>query len=128
MMGNWSGWGWGMGFGWIFMIFFWALIVLGVVALAKWLFSAGGTVGSGGFSKTPPEILKERYARGEINREQYERMRRDLESAWCSRRAFRLPRRQAGGRLPKANSSPSAAARSSPAMPCQRPSIDASAV
>ena len=81
MMGNWGGWGWGMGFGGIFMILFWALIILGVVALAKWLLSAGDS--RGGFrgpGKSALDILKERYARGEINREQYEQMRRDLES------------------------------------------------
>ena len=81
MMGDWGGWGWGMGFGWIFMMLFWVLIVLGVVVLAKWLFSAGGSGGrSGGSGKSALDILKERYARGEINREQYEQMRRDLES------------------------------------------------
>jgi putative membrane protein len=79
-MGDWGGWGWGPGFGWIFMILFWALIILGIVALAKWLFSVGGLSGSGGSGKAPLDIAKERYARGEINREQYEQMRRDLES------------------------------------------------
>lgn len=80
MMGDWGGWGWGwgMGFGWIFMILFWALVILGIVALAKWVFSAGSSSsGSGGRAL---DVLKERYARGEINREQYEQMRRDLES------------------------------------------------
>jgi putative membrane protein len=77
MMGDWGGWGWGMGFGGIFMILFWVLIVLGIVALVKWLSSAGGSGRSG---KSALEILKERYAKGEINREQYEQMRRDLES------------------------------------------------
>jgi len=76
MMGDWGGWGWGMGFGWIFMVLFWALIILGIVALARWLFVAGGSGRSG---QRPLDILKERYARGEINREQYEQMRRDLE-------------------------------------------------
>ncbi|OGA72168.1 MAG: electron transporter RnfE [Betaproteobacteria bacterium RIFCSPLOWO2_12_FULL_65_14] len=75
MMGDWGGWG--MGFGWIFMILFWALVILGILALARWLFSPGGSGGSG---RTPLDILKERYARGEIDREQYEQMRRDLES------------------------------------------------
>jgi putative membrane protein len=75
MMGDWGGWG--MGFGWIFMILFWALVILGVVALAKWLFFADG---AGGAGKSALDILKARYARGEINREQYEQMRRDLES------------------------------------------------
>ena len=77
MMGDWSGWGWGMGFGWIFMILFWAVVILGIVALGKWLFSVGG--GRGGSGKSALNILEERYARGEIGREQYEQMRRDLE-------------------------------------------------
>jgi putative membrane protein len=78
MAGDWGGWGgWGMGFGWIFMILLWALVILGVVALAKWLFAAGSSDGAG---KSALDILKERYARGEIGREQYEQMRRDLES------------------------------------------------
>jgi putative membrane protein len=77
MMGGGAGWGWGLGFGWIFMILFWGLIILGIVALAKWLFSSAGSGASG---KGTLEILKERYARGEITREQYEQMRKDLET------------------------------------------------
>jgi putative membrane protein len=56
------------------MILFWVLIALGIVALVKWLFSAGGS------GKSALDILKERYAKGEIDREQYEQMRRDLGS------------------------------------------------
>ncbi len=78
MMGDWGGWGWGPGFGWIFMILFWAMIILGIVALAKWLLSAGSPGSSA--SQQPLDILKQRYARGEITRDQYEQMRRDLES------------------------------------------------
>jgi putative membrane protein len=77
MMGDWGGWGWGMGFGWIFMILFWALVILGIVALARWIFFTGS---AGGAGRQPLDILKERYARGEITRDQYEQMRRDLES------------------------------------------------
>jgi putative membrane protein len=76
--GGWGGWGWGMGFGWIFMILFWALVIFGVVALAKWIFPTGTSARGAG--KPPLDILKERYARGEITRDQYEQMRRDLES------------------------------------------------
>jgi putative membrane protein len=74
MMGNWGGWG--MGFGGIFMLLFWALIVLGIVALAKWIFPSSG--GWGRSSSRPLDILRERYARGEISREEYEHMRREL--------------------------------------------------
>ncbi len=73
MMGDWGGgWGGGMGVGWIFMILFWALIILGVVALAKWLFTAGAP----GAGRRPLDILRERYARGDITRDQYQQMRR----------------------------------------------------
>ena len=72
-MGDWSGWG--MAFGGIFMILFWGLVVLAIVALAKWLFSGRA---SDRASERPLDILRERYARGEISREQYERMRQEL--------------------------------------------------
>lgn len=67
---------WGPGFGWIFVIPFWVLVTLGIVALVKWLSSTR----DGGSIRRPLDILQERYARGEINREQYEQMRRDLEA------------------------------------------------
>ena len=57
------------------MIVFWALIVLGIVALAGWFFASGGPAGS---SQRPLDILRERYARGEITRQEYEQMREDV--------------------------------------------------
>lgn len=74
MMGG-MGW-WGSGMGGIFMILWWGLIIVGLVALVKWLLSVP--------QHNRPErdaldILKERYARGEIDREEYEATRRDLE-------------------------------------------------
>ncbi len=76
--GEW-GMGYGMGFGWIFMVLFWALVIFGIVVLAKWLFSTGGSGAFRGSGKSALDILKERYAKGEISRDQYEQMRRDLE-------------------------------------------------
>jgi putative membrane protein len=76
MMEDW-GWHWGMGFGWVFGILFWVLLFLGVAALAKLLFRGGGWPGP---ARRPLDILKQRYARGEITREQYEQMRCDIES------------------------------------------------
>jgi len=73
MMDNMS-W-WGLGFGWVFMILFWGLVIVGVVALIKWLAGASSIARD----KTPHDILKERYARGEINREEFEQKRADLE-------------------------------------------------
>ena len=79
-MGNMDGLGWwGPGFGWVFMLLFWLLIILGAAALIKWLVSQSrGT--DQPREKTPLEILRARYARGEIGKEEYELKRRDLES------------------------------------------------
>ncbi|MCL4472265.1 MAG: SHOCT domain-containing protein [Sulfuricella sp.] len=77
MMGWTDGYGW-MGLGWIFMALFWVLIILGIVALLRWL-GMGGNGSRDVPRKTPLEILQERYARGEIEREEYEQKRRDLE-------------------------------------------------
>ncbi len=70
-----SGWGIAMG---IAMLLFWGLIIAGGVALVVWLIRQAGATPSGGGSR-PLDILQERYAKGEITREQYEQMRRDLE-------------------------------------------------
>lgn len=69
--------GWGMGLGWIFMVLVWGLIIVGIVALVKWLMTQT-SVGQRPPNKTAMEILQGRYARGEINREEYEQKRRDL--------------------------------------------------
>ena len=69
--------GWGMGFGGIGMILFWVFIIAGIVVLTKYL--ADGPRGSDPpREKSPLDVLKERYARGEIDREEFERKRRDL--------------------------------------------------
>ena len=72
--------GWGMGwFGGIFMIVFWILILVGLVFAIRWLVQATGKKGdSGPRGSRAMEILKERYARGEIDKAQFEAMKRDL--------------------------------------------------
>jgi len=67
-----NGWQWGMGFGWPFMIFFWVLIILGIVYIIKMI------AGAAKKDETPLEILKRRYARGEITKDEYDRMKDDL--------------------------------------------------
>lgn len=69
---------WGMGFGWVFMLLFWVLVVVGIAALIKWLIGTprGGDTPP---SKTARQVLEERYARGEIDREEFEQKKRDLE-------------------------------------------------
>lgn len=73
--------GMGYGLGWIFMLLFWGLLIVGIVALVKWLFSSSQ---SSSALPQPPrrtalDILKERYARGEIDTEEYEQRKRTLE-------------------------------------------------
>jgi putative membrane protein len=82
-MNDMMGWGtWMVPWGWI-------IIVVLVVIL---FFALGGRAGqrpsgSGGSSagekwdaETPMDILKKRYARGEISREDFEQMKKDLSS------------------------------------------------
>ncbi|HKK27791.1 MAG TPA: SHOCT domain-containing protein [Gemmatimonadota bacterium] len=76
MMGGW-GWGWGI----LGMLLWLALIVLVVVLVWRLLRRGGGEDGGarparGG--ETPLDILERRYARGEIDREEFQRMKRDL--------------------------------------------------
>lgn len=72
--GNGPGWG-----GWLLMIFgtvaLWALVVVAVVAFARGLREDGLRRGPG--EVDPRRLLDERFARGEINAEEY-RERRDL--------------------------------------------------
>ena len=69
-----NAWG-GMWMGWLFWIVILGLITWGVVSLIK---SASRPSGGGSNGETPLEILKKRYARGEISREEFERMKKDL--------------------------------------------------
>jgi len=68
------GWGW-IGLGLVHMVFFWGLVILIVAALVKWL-AGGGAPPLG--PESAMEILKKRYAKGDITREEYERMKREL--------------------------------------------------
>lgn len=72
-----DGHGWWMGGGmWLLSALFWMLIIAGVVLIVKWAMTRKG---EGSFSESPLDILKKRYARGEIDRETFERMKRDIE-------------------------------------------------
>ncbi len=76
-MGAW-GWG-GMILGPIMMIVFIAVAVVVVVLLVRWLGGPGhGGALHGPPGKTPLDILKERFAKGEIDKEEFEDRRRVL--------------------------------------------------
>jgi putative membrane protein len=73
MMGH--GYGFGFGIPGIGMWIVWILLIVAIVWVVK-LLSDRNTLRSGG--KSALEILQERYARGEIHRDEYESKRRDL--------------------------------------------------
>lgn len=65
------GWdGWHMGWMWI-----WWALGLAVVIAAVWLVARGGAQASG---ESAEQILKRRYASGDIDREEYERKLEDM--------------------------------------------------
>lgn len=63
-------------FGSIFMFLFWIMIILAVIYFAKGIF--GRNEPRQHKEETAEEILKKRYARGELDKEDFERMRREL--------------------------------------------------
>ena len=74
--------GYGMFFGPLFMILILAATVAAIVFLVRWL--SGAQQGFGTASLTPPvqtplDILKERFAKGEINRQEFDERRRVLD-------------------------------------------------
>ncbi len=71
-----GGWMPMMGLGMLFLVLFWVLVIAGVMYLVKWLMGQG--IASRPDSSL--EILKKRYARGEISKQEFEEMRRDLQA------------------------------------------------
>ena len=72
--------GGGLAIGWIFgmliLVLFWGLVIAAIVLAARWLIRADRR-GSHGSPAAPDalELLRQRYARGEIDEAEYERRR-----------------------------------------------------
>ncbi len=69
-------WGVGMGFG---MLLFWGLVVVVIVALVRGFGSKSTGNEPQPRANTALDILGERYARGEIDKAEFEQKRRDLQ-------------------------------------------------
>lgn len=71
--------GMGLGGG-LIMVLFWGALIVGAVWLAQRIFSNGQQppASSTRSEASAADILKRRYANGEITKEQYDQMRRDL--------------------------------------------------
>ncbi len=82
-MGRMMHYGWNCGpfamvggpWGWILNLLFWALLIAGALWLGRRLLGGSATVTS---RETPLETLKRRYAAGEIGRDDFERMKREV--------------------------------------------------
>ncbi len=85
---GWQGGGWGMmgpgmmgGFGWMWFMPIFGILILGLIIWAVAAAVRGASQPSGSDSSRPDsalEVLKKRYARGEINKEEYEEKKKDL--------------------------------------------------
>lgn len=66
-------WGW---FGWVFMLTWWILFISLIIAIIRWLLFRSRENLDGG--RTALDILKERYAKGEIDKKEFEEKKKDL--------------------------------------------------
>jgi len=64
-----------MGLGFIFIVLFWGLVIYGIIHFIKWNAS---TQNHNKDEDRSTQILKERYAKGEIDKGQFEQMKKDL--------------------------------------------------
>jgi putative membrane protein len=71
MHGFYYGWGFGHMLFAGFRVVFWVALILCIIYLIRYFRMKGQ-------SDTPSDILKKRYARGEITKDEFERMRDDL--------------------------------------------------
>lgn len=64
---------------WMFFHFlFWIFIVIGIILLIVWILRQPGRYERSQGEESPLDILKKRYARGEISKEEFERMKKDI--------------------------------------------------
>lgn len=78
MYGGWMG-----SFGWIGMLVglvFWVLVLGGLAWLVTWAVRRGSGSGVASTGSSAIEIARQRYARGEITREQYQQILDDIKN------------------------------------------------
>jgi putative membrane protein len=72
----------GGGLGWVGMVFgfiFFILVVIGIILLIVWLVKKSNHPGVENRTESKAlEVLKERYAKGEITKDQFDNMKKDL--------------------------------------------------
>ncbi len=70
----------GMEFGWLFIVIFAVLVILGIVHIVSLMSGKRETHG-----ESPIHILKRRYAKGEITKEEFERIKGEITQDICKR-------------------------------------------
>ena len=79
MMGNGMMYGYHFGMGWMLLgLVFWIFVIVCAVLLVLWIIGRSGRGKRGKEEDSAMEILNRRYARGEITREQYHEIKKDL--------------------------------------------------
>lgn len=75
MMAGWGmSWAW-MGLNWVLMLLFWVVLLVTAALVVRWIWP---TLGRSAPRDEALETLRQRYARGEITREDFLRMEEDL--------------------------------------------------
>jgi putative membrane protein len=72
MWGVWGAWGIVM---MLMMLVFWGTVIVGIVLAIRWLVSQGKEARP---ADAALDILRQRYARGDIGKEEFEAKKRDL--------------------------------------------------
>ena len=70
-------WNWGHPHFWgggLFMIIFWICVIFLLVSALRWIFNGGN------HTESALDMLKKRYAVGEINKDEFELMKKDIQS------------------------------------------------
>jgi putative membrane protein len=68
----WGVWGIGM---MLMMLIFWGVVIVGIVLAIRWVVSQGGESRP---TDAALDILRQRYARGDISKEEFEAKKKDL--------------------------------------------------
>ncbi len=76
--GGWGAWGWFGPLHWLMPLLFWALIIAAVVALVRYATGRRELPPPSAPHATALDVLEERYARGEIGRDEYLQKKRDI--------------------------------------------------